>query len=101
MKKLCIVRHAKSSWDDPGLLDLERPLNKRGKRDAPFMGERLKKYKVKPDLIISSPAKRAMKTAKIIASKINYPVKKLLRPILFTTGAVSICCPSFGIRMKL
>jgi phosphohistidine phosphatase len=87
MKKLCIVRHAKSSWDDPGLLDLERPLNKRGKRDAPFMGERLKKYKVKPDLIISSPAKRAMKTAKIIASKINYPVKKITTADIIYNGS--------------
>ncbi|HDL19633.1 MAG TPA: histidine phosphatase family protein [Bacteroidetes bacterium] len=77
MKRLYLVRHAKSSWDDPGLHDSDRPLNKRGKRDAPFMGERLKKYHVVPDIIVSSPAKRALKTAKIIAKKINYPVKKI------------------------
>jgi len=67
MKRLYLVRHAKSSWNRPELDDIDRPLNKRGKRDAPFMGQRLKQHDVCPDLIISSPAKRALKTAKIIA----------------------------------
>ncbi len=55
-KTLYIARHAKSSWDDASLSDFERPLNKRGKRDAPFMAEKLKELGVKPDLILSSPA---------------------------------------------
>ena len=63
-KTLYIARHAKSSWDDASLSDFERPLNKRGKRDAPFMAEKLKELGVKPDLILSSPAKRAKITAK-------------------------------------
>lgn len=79
MKTLYLIRHAKSSWKDGGLRDFERPLNKRGKRDAPEMGERLKENKVKADVIISSPAKRAYKTAKIIAKEIEYPVKKILK----------------------
>jgi len=62
-KILYIARHAKSSWDDMSLSDFERPLNKRGKRDVPFMANLLKEKGIKPDLILSSPAKRAKKTA--------------------------------------
>ena len=62
-KTLYIARHAKSSWDDMTLSDFERPLNKRGKRDVPFMAQVLKDKGIKPDLILSSPAKRAKKTA--------------------------------------
>ncbi len=78
MKRLYLVRHAKSSWKDLSLDDFDRPLNKRGKQDAPFMGKRVKKYKMLPDLIISSPAKRAAKTAKIIAKEIGFPKKKII-----------------------
>ena len=60
MKKLFLIRHAKSSWDDTAVPDKDRPLNARGKRDAATMGERLAKRDVKPDLIMSSPAKRAL-----------------------------------------
>ena len=63
-KTLYIARHAKSSWDDASLSDFERPLNKRGKRDAPFMTNLLKDKSIKPDLILSSPAQRAKTTAK-------------------------------------
>jgi phosphohistidine phosphatase len=63
MKTLLLVRHAKSSWDDFSLSDFERPLNERGKNDAPKMGKRLRKKNVKIDAFISSPAKRAKKTA--------------------------------------
>lgn len=78
MKRLYLIRHAKSSWADPTLGDFERPLNKRGKRDAPFMGEKLAERVVRPDFIISSSAKRAEKTARIIAKAIAYPSKKIL-----------------------
>jgi phosphohistidine phosphatase len=78
VKRLYLIRHAKSSWKDPDLADFERPLNRRGKKDAPFMGKRLKKYGVKPDLIISSPAKRALKSATIIANEIDFPTKKII-----------------------
>lgn len=77
MKKLYIMRHAKSSWDDPGLNDYERPLNKRGKHDAPLMGDIFFKLGIKPDLIISSGAKRAITTARIVAEKLDYPLKKI------------------------
>jgi len=77
MKTLYLVRHAKSSWKYPNLDDFERPLNKRGRKNAPFMGKILKKLNVAPDLIISSPANRAAMTARIIAAKINYPLEKI------------------------
>ena len=77
MKTLYLIRHAKSYWGDQSIQDFDRPLNKRGKEDAPFMGEVLKDKKVKPDLIISSPAKRAKKTALEIATKLYYPEKKI------------------------
>lgn len=72
MKKLFIIRHAKSSWKDSALDDFSRPLSKRGKSDAPMMGSRLKKRKISPDIIISSPAKRAKTTAEIIAKELKY-----------------------------
>ena len=77
MKRLYLVRHAKSSWKNPNLDDFERPLNKRGRKNAPFMGKVLKKLKVAPDLVISSPANRAATTARIIAAAINYPLENI------------------------
>jgi phosphohistidine phosphatase len=77
MKTLYLIRHAKSYWGDQSINDFDRTLNKRGKKDAPFMGDVLKDKNVKPDLIISSPAKRAKKTAIEIAVKLNYPDKEI------------------------
>jgi phosphohistidine phosphatase len=72
MKTLLLMRHAKSSRDDPGLADHDRPLNKRGERDAPRMGRFLRKQDLTPDLIISSPAKRALTTAQAVAEESRY-----------------------------
>ena len=77
MKQLILVRHAKSSWDEPDLADIDRPLNKRGKTDAPEMGLRLKKQGIMPELMISSPAKRARSTAKKIAKQLQYPKENI------------------------
>lgn len=79
MKILTIVRHAKSSWKNPGLSDRDRPLSGRGKRNAPEMGRRMRKHGIRPSLIISSPAKRAWSTAKIVAEEIGYPREFLQR----------------------
>jgi phosphohistidine phosphatase len=79
MKILTLVRHAKSSWTDSGLRDSERPLNKRGERDAPEMGRRIQAHGIRPSLIVSSPATRAWTTAKIIAGEIGYPLEFLQR----------------------
>lgn len=78
MKMLYIIRHAKSSWDDPSLDDFSRPLNERGEKDAPRMGKRLKEKHITPDLLISSPAKRALKTCKAIAKVLDYPKEKIV-----------------------
>ena len=64
MKNLFLTRHAKSSWGNPGLADIDRPLNERGKKAAPFMGKLIVDKGEKPDLLISSPANRALSTAK-------------------------------------
>jgi phosphohistidine phosphatase len=77
MKTLYIVRHAKSSWDDSELSDFERPLNERGKRDAPDMGERLHERGLKPDGVISSPARRAFSTAKRICKVLGFNKEKI------------------------
>jgi phosphohistidine phosphatase len=72
MKTLFLVRHAKSSRDDSSLPDRDRPLDDRGKRDAPMMGQRLAKRDVKPDLLLSSPALRALTTAQLFAKEVGY-----------------------------
>lgn len=77
MKTLYLVRHAKSSWANLDQPDFERGLNDRGKRDAPRMGKRLKEREIHPDLMLSSPAKRALSTAKRIAEILGYPKEKI------------------------
>ena len=72
MKTLYVLRHAKSSWNDESLSDFERPLNERGKKAAPFMGEFMKKNDFAPDLIISSPAERAKQTAELVKKAANF-----------------------------
>jgi len=72
MKTIILVRHAKSSWDNPDWSDFERPLNKRGNRDAPFIADVMKSKEILPDYIISSPAIRAKSTAIIFAKVLNY-----------------------------
>jgi len=79
MKTLTLVRHAKSSWKHAGISDRERPLNARGKRDAPVMGACIQRHGIRPSLIVSSPAKRAWQTARIIAQEIVYPLEFLQR----------------------
>jgi len=78
MKKIYLMRHAKSSWNDQVLDDFTRPLNGRGKRDVAFMGKRLALFHVRPDTIISSTAKRAEKTAKAIAKTIEFDKDKII-----------------------
>ena len=61
-KTLILMRHAKSSWAEPGMADVDRPLNRRGRGDAPRMGEWLKSAGLKPDLVLVSPARRTRDT---------------------------------------
>jgi phosphohistidine phosphatase len=84
MKTLLLIRHAKSSWDNTGLSDFERPLNDRGKTDAPQMAKRLRERKIKIERFISSPAKRAKKTASIFMEEFGARKKSLvLLPSLY------------------
>lgn len=78
MKTLFLVRHAKSSWEDATLPDRDRPLTDRGNRDAASMGKRLAERDVKLDMILSSPAIRALTTAEIIAKKLDYRRKDIV-----------------------
>jgi phosphohistidine phosphatase len=74
MKTLLLIRHAKSSWAEAGLKDIDRPLNERGRKEAPMMAKRLRERGINVDLFVSSPAKRARSTAKLFAEE--YDVKK-------------------------
>ena len=71
-RTLILIRHAKSSWADALQSDFDRPLNERGKTEAPEMGIKLRKLGIIPDLIISSPAKRTRQTAKRVADEVGY-----------------------------
>lgn len=77
MKRLTLVRHAKSDWGDASLEDFERPLNARGERDAPEMAKRLVQAGLEPTLIVTSPAVRALATATVFARAFGYPAKKI------------------------
>ncbi|HNR73725.1 MAG TPA: histidine phosphatase family protein [Cyclobacteriaceae bacterium] len=77
MKKLYLIRHAKSSWDHPDLRDFDRPLNKRGQKDAPRMGKRLKEKRITPDVMLSSPAERALATCQAIARVLAFDNTKI------------------------
>jgi phosphohistidine phosphatase len=86
MKTLLILRHAKSSWKHPELTDHDRPLNKRGKRDAPRIGKLVRDNGLMPDLIMSSTAERARKTAKAVAKASGYKSKIELTPAFYHAG---------------
>lgn len=79
MRTLFLIRHAKSSWDNPGLRDFNRPLNERGIRDAPQMAKLLVKQGIKPDLLVSSPAKRAISTALFFAEAFGIADEAVVR----------------------
>lgn len=78
MKKLFLIRHAKSSWDDPSLTDFNRPLNERGMRDAPRMARILAQAHPEIDLVVHSPAKRATETAQIFINTMDNPQLEVL-----------------------
>ena len=78
MKRLLIIRHAKSSWDATALNDYERSLNERGKNDAPVMAQRLLDNKINIDAFVSSPAKRAKKTAELFCTTFNKNIEDII-----------------------
>jgi phosphohistidine phosphatase len=84
MRYLTLIRHAKSSWDDPNLEDFERPLNARGRRDAPAMATRAALLAGRPDAWLSSPARRAIQTARSFADTLGVASEQIeLRPSLY------------------
>lgn len=87
MKTLLLLRHAKSSWGKPELADHSRPLNKRGKQDAPQMGRLLREQGLLPDLIISSTAQRAQDTARLVAEACGYEGEIELNQELYLSDA--------------
>lgn len=90
MKTLYLVRHAKSSWDYPELSDFDRPLNHRGERDAPRMGQYLNGLNIRPYLLLSSPANRALTTAKKIATIIGYTSQVATDDRIYHAGSSSL-----------
>ncbi|MGI9592705.1 MAG: SixA phosphatase family protein [Myxococcota bacterium] len=102
MKLLTLIRHAKSSWKDPGREDFDRPLNKRGKRDAPDMGERLATGGAIPELILSSSAQRAADTAREIAAQLGSGVVDLVfEPGLYLASAGQLLDAVRGIDQQV
>lgn len=84
MRTLTLIRHAKSSWKDSTLNDFDRPLNKRGTHDAPLMGRLLHQQGIAFDLLVTSPALRALTTARLIAEALGYPERNLnIQPELY------------------
>ena len=90
MKTLLVLRHAKSSWNDPALHDHERPLNKRGRRDASRMGELVREYGLIPDVVLSSDAVRARLTAEAVAEVARYAGEILVDPHLYMASPADI-----------
>ncbi|MEL6868648.1 MAG: histidine phosphatase family protein [Pseudomonadota bacterium] len=76
---LTLLRHAKSDWSRESLSDHDRPLNERGERDAPQMGKRLKALGVRPSLLVTSTAKRAVQTCKLVANNLGFPLEFIHR----------------------
>jgi phosphohistidine phosphatase len=89
MKELLILRHAKSSWANSRLADHDRPLNKRGRQDAPLMGRLLRHGDLIPDLIITSSAKRALTTAELVALNCDYEANLQVTRALYHAGPAS------------
>ena len=90
MKKLLLMRHAKSSWKKKNLADIERPLSQRGEKDAPAMGRLLRKKELVPDLIMASPAARARQTAQAVAEKSHYQKEILFIDKLYMAEAPEV-----------
>jgi phosphohistidine phosphatase len=88
MKTLYLVRHAKSDWGSAHTGDFERTLNERGMKAAPFMAALLKKKGIVPELVISSPATRALTTAELFCDTLGYPEKQIQQRIEIYRGGV-------------
>jgi len=79
VKRLTLMRHGDARWQDPGLSDMERPLNRRGTGAAEAMARRLLELGLVPDLMMASPARRTQQTAEIVARELSIPARRVLR----------------------
>jgi len=87
MKYLTLIRHAKSDWSDIGLKDYDRPLNRRGEKAAPMMGQRMATNNILPEILICSPAERARRTARLIADQLDLGEDTIrYQPLLYEAG---------------
>jgi phosphohistidine phosphatase len=87
MKTLLLLRHAKSSWDQPSLADFDRPLNQRGLRDAPRMGKELARRKTRPELVLCSPALRARQTLELFTGPAGLTMEPIYEPRIYNASA--------------
>ena len=86
MLRLMLLRHAKSSWTDPGLDDHDRPLNPRGQKSAPLIGRFMHAHKLLPDLVLCSPARRARDTWKLTSAELRASPRLLMEDALYDFG---------------
>jgi phosphohistidine phosphatase len=92
MKLLYLLRHAKSSWDDPDLDDFDRPLNKRGRKSAKAMAAHFRAAGVAPDIVLCSPAKRTRETLKHLAPALDHVPVRLDRRIYEASYQTLLLC---------
>lgn len=97
MKRLLVLRHAKSSWADSSLDDWQRPLNERGRGDAPRVGEWLRARSLVPDLIVSSDALRARETAEAVATAAGYTREIVVEPSLYEATPADVIAVLNGV----
>lgn len=90
MKKLLLLRHAKSSWEDSSLPDLERPLNERGLRAAPMVGKFMRERKIRPDLVIVSPARRTRETIALVIEALGVKPELRLDERIYEASVASL-----------
>jgi phosphohistidine phosphatase len=98
VRQLLVLRHAKSSWADSSIDDWHRPLNDRGRRDAPHAGEWLRKQSLVPDLIVTSDAVRALSTAQAVAAAAGYARDIVIEPSLYHAGPAAVLAVLNGVR---
>lgn len=97
MKRLFVLRHAKSSWDDANIADFDRPLNDRGLEAAPFMGRLMFRRHLTPDVILSSPAKRARQTAELIKEAAGWSTAVRFEDSIYEASPITLCRVTAGL----
>lgn len=90
MKRLYLLRHAKSSWDDPTLADPDRPLAPRGRRAAKAMADHLRRSRISPELVLCSPSTRTRQTLKRIAPGLGKNAEARIEPALYAASEAAL-----------